>query len=139
MSRAASYEETLIPHGNSSTSGYMLAVRVPSHPAFGDDDSAPYDCTISVFDEDGQPGTTPVCVFISYLLGVTDITNKVDSYLELDQTGCAGPDPCTMPLDQEVTGSMTFSFRKIMCLSNHTFKIAVSSPDINSAATTKPF
>lgn len=121
-----------------TTSGYMLAVKISTHPAMTDDDT-----TVNVYNLTAVAiGQQSVDVTLTYLWGVADITSTVSEYfVAVTDSSCTTTVPGDPPTSlTTLNGSACLTFEKLSGYElDNTFKITVSSPDAGNSATTKPF
>jgi hypothetical protein len=126
--------------------GYMLSVKVSSHPAFyaGEerDDAGTgtaYNCTVNTTPS-ADDGTV---ITFTYFHNGTDITSTVDTYLQVlaSYSPCTTPTPSSMPLTLPTSsGSTCFSFQKQSAYSSdHTFQIQVSGAEATNSPKTPVF
>ena len=114
------------------TSGYMLSVKISSHPALDDGVSSnAYNITIVTIP------LSDATLYLTYLWGDTDITSVVDGYLDFYPAG-TGEMPTV--IETGSVGTYSFQFTKDGDYADdHTFKITISSLDVGSSVTTAPF
>lgn len=125
-----------------TTSGYMLSVKISTHPAMTDGDTTVtvYNLTVVAL----VPQSVEVA--LTYVWGVADITNTVSEYfVAVTDSSCTTTVPGVPPTSLTTTINGTVStacltFEKLPAYVNDTtFKIMASAPDAGNSATTKPF
>jgi hypothetical protein len=120
-----------------TTSGYMLSVKISTHPATTNGTTVTvYNLTVVAI------GQQSVDITLSYLWGVADITSTVSEYfVAVTDPSCTTTVPGDLPTTlTTMNGTACLTFVKLTAyVGDNTFKITASAPDAGNSATTKPF
>lgn len=143
MSSDNQYGTTTTPDsGPYGTGGYMLSVKISTHPALVHDapmSTTAYNCTVNTT-PNAADGTV---ITLTYYHGTTDITSTVDTYFSIVASGggCTTATPSDIPTTMPTAnGTFCFTFEKNSgYTTDHTFTVNVSGTDATNSPTTPAF